>query len=161
MPFANYRANNLDAVREMMVHPHTVIGLGDGGAHVGTICDASFTTTLLTHWARDRDHDRVPLPLLIKRQTRDTALTVGLADRGVLRPGMRADINVIDFDNLGVRAPQIVNDLPAGGARLQQLADGYLYTIVAGEATYVNGSATDALPGRLVRGAQPAPEVTA
>jgi N-acyl-D-aspartate/D-glutamate deacylase len=151
-PFANYAEHNLDACREMILHKDTVMGLGDGGAHVGTICDASFVTTLLTHWGRDRTRgDRIELPLLIKRQTSDTARAVNLHDRGVLSEGMKADINIIDFDNLRVRAPQIVHDLPAGGARLQQTADGYLATIVSGEVTYENGAATDALPGRLIR----------
>jgi N-acyl-D-aspartate/D-glutamate deacylase len=151
-PFANYSENNLDACREMILSDHTVMGLGDGGAHVGTICDASFITTLLTHWGRDRTRgERIDLPTLVKCQTRDTARAVDLTDRGVLAPGMKADINVIDFDHLRVRAPEIVHDLPAGGARLQQLADGYLATIVSGQVTYENGDATDALPGRLLR----------
>jgi N-acyl-D-aspartate/D-glutamate deacylase len=136
----------------MILHKDTVMGLGDGGAHVGTICDASFVTTLITHWGRDRTRgERIDLPFLIKRQTADTARAVDLHDRGVLAPGMKADINVIDLDNLTVREPEIVYDLPAGGARLQQKADGYLATIVSGEVTYENGTATDALPGRLIR----------
>ena len=155
-PFANYADFNLDAAREMMMHKDTIMGLGDGGAHVGTICDASFTTTLLTHWARDRGRDQIPLPLLVKSQTLDTANAVGLRDRGVLAPGKRADLNVIDFDNLRARAPEIVHDLPAGGARLQQRADGYLHTVVRGKVTYSGGEPTSALPGRLVRGAQEA-----
>ena len=151
-PFANYADNNLDCCRDMILSENTVMGLGDGGAHVGTICDASFITTLLTHWGRDRSRgERIDLPTLIKRQTHDTARAVDLNDRGVLAPGMKADINLIDFDNLKVRAPQIVHDLPAGGARLQQKADGYLATIVAGEVTYENGEPTEALPGRLLR----------
>ncbi len=151
-PFANYAENNLDCCREMILHQNTVMGLGDGGAHVGTICDASFITTLLAHWGRDRTRgERIDLPTLIRRQTHDTARAVELTDRGTLEAGMRADVNVIDFDNLRVRAPEIVHDLPAGGARLQQKADGYLATVVAGEVTYRNGEATDALPGRLIR----------
>ncbi|NKB98317.1 MAG: amidohydrolase family protein [Pseudomonadales bacterium] len=151
-PFANYAEDNLDCCREMILDENTVMGLGDGGAHVGTICDASFITTLITHWGRDRTRgDRIDLPTLVKNQTRDTARAVELNDRGTLEPGMRADINVIDFENLSVRAPEIVHDLPAGGARLQQKAEGYLSTIVAGQQTYINGEATDALPGRLVR----------
>ncbi len=152
-PFANYSENNLDCCRDMILSKNTVMGLGDGGAHVGTICDASYTTYLLSHWGKDRTRgELIDVPTLIKAQTRDTALAVGLSDRGLLVPGMRADINLIDFDNLRVRAPRIVNDLPAGGARLEQLADGYLATLVAGEVTYQNGQATDALPGRLIRG---------
>ncbi len=151
-PFANYAENNLDCCREMIMDDNTVMGLGDGGAHVGTICDASFITTLLTHWGRDRTRgEQIDLPTLVKRQTRDTARAVELLDRGTLEVGMRADINVIDFDNLCVRAPEIVHDLPAGGARLQQKADGYLATVVAGQQTYAKGEATDALPGRLIR----------
>ena len=129
------------------------MGLGDGGAHVGTICDASYTTYLLAHWGKDRTRgERIDVPTLIKAQSRDTARAVGLTDRGTLEPGMRADINLIDFDNLRVRAPHMVNDLPAGGGRLEQRADGYLATMVAGEVTYENAEATDALPGRLIRG---------
>lgn len=151
-PFANYAENNLDCCREMILHQNTVMGLGDGGAHVGTICDASFITTLFTHWGRDRSRGaQIDLPTLVKSQTHDTARAVELTDRGTLAPGMRADINVIDFDNLNVRAPEIVHDLPAGGARLQQKADGYLATIVNGQITYQRGEATDALPGRLIR----------
>jgi N-acyl-D-aspartate/D-glutamate deacylase len=151
-PFANYAEDNLDCCRDMILHKDTVMGLGDGGAHVGTICDASFITSLLTHWGRDRTRgEGIDLPTLIKCQARDTARAVDLTDRGTLEVGMRADVNVIDFDNLRVRLPEIVNDLPAGGARLQQRADGYQMTIVNGEPTYIDGQATDALPGRLVR----------
>ena len=158
MPFANYIDGTLDACREMLISEFTVPGLGDGGAHVGTICDASYPTYLLTHWGRDRKRgDMLPLEWLIKRQSADTARAVGLLDRGVLAPGMRADINLIDFANLNTCSPAIVNDLPAGSARLNQNARGYLATIVAGEVTYENGNPTDALPGRLVRGAQSAP----
>jgi len=157
LPFLNYVDGSLDGCHEMLTHPHTVPGLGDGGAHVGTICDGSFPTTLLTLWGRDRDHDRIELPFLVQRHCRDTARTVGLLDRGVLAPGYRADVNVVDFDNLRLRKPEIVHDLPAGGRRLLQRADGWVHTIVAGAETYSDGEATDALPGRLVRGAQPAP----
>ncbi|MDA0790667.1 MAG: amidohydrolase family protein [Proteobacteria bacterium] len=151
-PFANYRDNNLDCCREMILARNTVMGLGDGGAHVGTICDASFITTLLTHWGRDRTRgERIDLATLVKAQTQDTAAAVGLKDRGVLMPGLRADVNVIDFERLGVRAPEMVRDLPADGARLEQKADGYLATIVSGEVTYRHGEATEALPGRLIR----------
>ena len=151
-PFANYAQNNLDCCRDMILHKDTVMGLGDGGAHVGTICDASFITSLITHWGRDRVRgEKIDLPTLIKCQSRDTARAVGLTDRGTLEPGMKADVNIIDFENLSVRLPEIVNDLPAGGARLQQRADGYLMTIVNGEPTYIEGEETDSLPGRLVR----------
>lgn len=151
-PFANYAEDNLDCCRDMILHKDTVMGLGDGGAHVGTICDASFITSLLTHWGRDRTRgEGIDLPTLIKCQARDTARAVDLTDRGTLEVGMQADVNIIDFDNLRVRLPEIVNDLPAGGARLQQRADGYAMTIVKGQPTYIDGQATDALPGRLVR----------
>ena len=151
-PFANYAENNLDCCRDMILHKDTVMGLGDGGAHVGTICDASFITSLLTHWGRDRTRgEGIDLRTLIKCQSSDTARAVDLTDRGTLEAGMRADVNIIDFDNLTVRLPEIVEDLPAGGARLQQRADGYQMTIVKGEPTYIEGQATDALPGRLVR----------
>ncbi|MDG0977201.1 amidohydrolase family protein [Ilumatobacter sp.] len=157
LPFLNYVDGNLDGVHEMLQHPHTVPGLGDGGAHVGTICDGSFPTTLLAYWGRDRKRGTVPLPYLVQQHCRDTARTVGLFDRGVLAPGYRADINVVDYDGLRLHKPEIVPDLPAGGKRLLQRADGWTHTIVAGVETYNNGEATSALPGRLVRGAQPAP----
>lgn len=151
-PFANYAENNLDCCRDMILHKDTVMGLGDGGAHVGTICDASFITSLLTHWGRDRTRgEGIDLPTLIKCQSHDTARAVDLMDRGTLQVGMRGDVNVIDFANLNVRLPEMINDLPAGGARLQQRADGYQMTIVNGEPTYIDGEPTDALPGRLVR----------
>ncbi len=151
-PFANYADDNLDCCRDMLLHENTVPGLGDGGAHVGIISDASFVTTLLTHWGRDRSRgERLPLELLIRRQSHDTARAVGLTDRGVLAEGMKADVNVIDFDNLRVRAPEMVYDLPSGGARLDQRADGYLATLVNGQVTYRNGEATEALPGRLIQ----------
>ena len=157
LPFLNYVDGNLDGVHEMLEHPHTVPGLGDGGAHVGTICDGSFPTTLLAYWGRDRRRGTLPLPYLVQQHCRDTARTVGLFDRGVLAPGYRADINVVDYDGLRLRKPEIVPDLPAGGKRLLQRADGWTHTIVAGIETYNDGEATGALPGRLVRGAQPAP----
>jgi N-acyl-D-aspartate/D-glutamate deacylase len=151
-PFANYADGNLDCCRDMLLADNTVPGLGDGGAHVGIISDASFVTTLLAHWGRDRSRgERIPLETLVKRQSHDTARAVGLEDRGLLAEGMKADINLIDFDNLRVRVPEMVTDLPSGGARLEQRADGYLATIVSGEITYRNGEATDALPGRLIR----------
>jgi N-acyl-D-aspartate/D-glutamate deacylase len=157
LPTLNFAGGTLDSVGEMLAHPYTVPGLGDGGAHVGTICDGSFPTTLLTLWGRDREQGQLDLPFLVQRQCRDTARTVGLRDRGVLAPGYRADINVIDFDRLRARRPEVRYDLPAGGRRLLQRADGYLHTIVAGLEVYTDGEPTGALPGRLVRGAQPAP----
>ena len=157
IPFLNYVDGNLDAVGEMLAHPNTVIGLADGGAHLGTICDASFPTTLLTLWTRDRDRGRLDLPFAIQRQTRSTARTVGLLDRGVLAPGYRADVNVIDFEHLTARRPVMQHDLPAGGKRLVQPAVGYVATLVAGEVTYENGEARGPLPGQLIRGPQRAP----
>jgi N-acyl-D-aspartate/D-glutamate deacylase len=157
VPLLNYVDGNLDAVGEMMAHEHTVPGLSDGGAHVGTICDGSFPTTWLRMWGRDRERGKLPLPFLVQRHTSGTARTVGLFDRGVLAPGYRADLNLIDFENLRERRPEMHFDLPAGGKRLLQRADGYVATVVRGEVTYENGQATDALPGRLIRGATPAP----
>ncbi len=155
LPFLNYADGNLDATREMLAHPDTVPGLSDGGAHVGTICDGSFPTFLLTHWGRDRTRGKLfELEWLVNQHTRETARTVGLGDRGVLAPGMRADINVIDFDRLAVARPEMHHDLPAGGRRVLQRATGYRHTIVAGMETYADGEATGALPGRLVRGAR-------
>ena len=151
-PFANYAEQNLDCCRDMILHENTVMGLGDGGAHVGTICDASFITSLLTHWGRDRVRgEQIDLPTLVKSQTRDTALAVDLSDRGTIQFGKRADLNVIDFDNLNVSIPEIVHDLPAGGARLQQKSEGYLATICHGSVTYRFGHETEHLPGRLIR----------
>ncbi len=157
-PLLNYADGNLDVVRDMLRHEHTVVGLADGGAHVGTICDASFPTTLLTHWVRDRTRGaKLSLAHVVAKQTSQTAAVVGLGDRGRLAPGMRADVNVIDLDALTLHPPTMKFDLPAGGKRLLQRADGYLHTIVAGQETYTNGEHTGALPGRLVRGARPAP----
>jgi N-acyl-D-aspartate/D-glutamate deacylase len=153
----NYAGGNLDAVHEMLAHPCALPGLSDGGAHVGTICDASFPTTLLAHWARDRDGGRFPVEYIVARQARDTARAVGLGDRGVLAPGYRADVNVIDMGRLRLRRPQMHFDLPGGAPRLLQRAEGYLHTFVRGQETYAGGQPTDALPGRLIRGAQPAP----
>lgn len=160
LPFLNWEDGNLDATGEMLAHPHTVVGLADGGAHLGTICDASFPTTLLTHWGRDRARGRMDLPFLIERQTRATARTVGLLDRGVVAPGYRADLNVIDADRLTNRPPMMAHDLPAGGRRLVQQAEGYLATVVAGELTYENGTEAGPLPGRLIRGPKPSPRGT-
>ena len=142
VPFSNFGQGNLDGTHELLSHPYTVPALSDGGAHVGTICDGSFPTTLLQHWGRDRDGARLDLEFLIQRQARDTARLVGLHDRGVLAPGYRADLNVIDFDRLRVHQPELLYDLPAGGRRVVQRADGYRHTIVAGVETYTEGEAT-------------------
>ena len=135
----------------------TVPGLSDGGAHCGVICDASYPTYMLTHWARDRERgDRIPLEYLVQRQSRDTARQVGLDDRGTLEPGMLGDVNVIDFDALTLRAPEMVFDLPAGGRRLIQRAEGYVATVKSGVITYRKGEATGQKPGVLIRGPQAA-----
>ena len=152
-PLANFSDGNLDVVREMNLAEGTVPGLSDGGAHCGVICDASFPTYMLTHWARDRD-DGLPVELVVQRQSRDTARQVGLEDRGTLEPGMLADVNVIDFDNLTLRAPEMVYDLPASGRRLIQKAEGYRATIKSGEVIYRDGEATGLMPGQLIRGPQ-------
>lgn len=157
MPFANYAYGSLDATREMLDHPCSILGLGDGGAHVGAICDASFPTYLLAHWGRDRPAGRFELPRLVKMLTSETAAAVGLMDRGIIAIGMKADLNVIDFSALEVETPYIAFDLPAGGKRLLQRSRGYVATIVSGVPIYLNGESTGKLPGRLVRGAKPAP----
>ena len=158
-PLMNYTGGSLDDVYKMMTHKHTAFGLGDGGAHVGILCDASFPTTILTHWGRDRTRGpKLPLEWLINRQTQANAELVGLLDRGVLAPGMKADINVIDFDRLKLRAPEIVYDLPAGGKRLIQKAEGYTATIISGTLAFKNGEPTGALVGKLLRGARPRPQ---
>ena len=157
-PFLNYANSSLDPSYEMMRHPNTILGLGDGGAHVGMICDGSFTTSMLAFWTRDRTRgERLPLEWVVKSHTKDNAEAIGLLDRGVLKPGYKADINVIDYDNLRLHAPEVAYDLPNGGRRLIQRADGYTATLVSGNVTYRNGEATAALPGRLIRGAQGAP----
>ena len=157
VPFNNWTDGNLDVVREMLTHPHTVPGLGDAGAHCGLISDGNFPTFLLTHWGRDRPTDRLPLEWLIKRQTKDTAALVGLHDRGLLAPGYKADVNVIDFDSLALTPPALAFDLPANGRRLVQRASGYSQTIVSGEIVLRDGEHTGRLPGGLIRGSQPQP----
>jgi N-acyl-D-amino-acid deacylase len=155
LPFFNYAEGNHNAIREMLLHPGGVSGLSDGGAHCGLICDASIPTFALTHWARDRVRgETLPLEYLVKKQTSDTAALYGLGDRGLLAPGKKADVNVIDFDALTLRMPRVARDLPAGGARLLQEADGYVATMVSGEITRRHGVDTGARPGRLVRGAR-------
>jgi N-acyl-D-amino-acid deacylase len=152
LPFANYAHENLDAVLEMMRDPNTVVGLGDGGAHYGIICDASYPTTLLAHWTRDRAGERLPLTSAVKALTADTANLVGLSDRGRIAAGMKADLNLIDYAGLRLHAPRVIDDLPGGGRRLVQDADGYRMTLVSGCIVQTNGEATGARPGRLVRG---------
>ncbi|MFN8017828.1 MAG: amidohydrolase family protein [Acidimicrobiales bacterium] len=157
LPILNYSEGTSDPTREMLLHPAAVLGLADGGAHVGTICDASMPTWMLTHWVRDRAGERLPLELVVQRQTSGTAALYGLGDRGCLAPGMVADVNVIDLDRLRLHVPEVHADLPAGGRRILQRADGYVATIKTGALTYLDGTATGELPGRLLRGARPAP----
>ena len=155
VPFFNYSFGNHDAIREMLLHPAGVSGLGDGGAHCFLICDASVPTFMLTHWARDRRRGPgLPLEYVVRKQTYDTAQLYGLGDRGRLAEGWKADVNVIDFDRLSLGMPYMAHDLPAGGARLLQGADGYVATIVSGQVTRRHGKDTGARPGRLVRGAR-------
>ena len=161
-PVSNYSEGSLDAVGEMLRHPNTLVSLGDGGAHVGMLCDASAFTYMLSHWVRDRTQGaRVPLPWAVRRMTRDNALALGLHDRGLLRPGFKADLNVIDLDRLALHCPEPVYDLPGGGRRLIQRAEGYAATLVGGLPVYRDGEATGALPGRLLRGPQAGPPATA
>jgi N-acyl-D-aspartate/D-glutamate deacylase len=152
-PAANYVDCDYEAAAAMLRHPHTVIGLGDGGAHCGSICDGSFPTYLLTHWCRDRSRGvKLPLEFAVNRYTRAPAELIGLHDRGLVAPGMKADLNVIDHANLYLSPPSIVNDLPGGGRRLMQTAKGYAATIVSGEVVIENDRAVGALPGKLLRG---------
>ena len=158
-PLFNYAYGNMEPVLEMLEHPRTVLGLSDGGAHCGVICDVSMPTYMLTHWVRDRARGRrLPLESVVKMQTLETAQTYGLLDRGLLKPGYKGDVNVIDFDNLTIHAPEIAYDLPAGGRRLIQKATGYAATLCNGEVIFENGEATEAMPGQLIRGTQDAPE---
>lgn len=150
-----YTDGNLEAMREMIEHPDTAFGLGDGGAHVGAICDASMTTYLITHWTRDRTRGpKLSIEFAVKKMTKDTADLYSLNDRGQLKVGYKADMNVIDYDRLRLDLPYIVNDLPGGAKRLIQKAEGYTATIVSGEVTFRNGEETGARPGVVIRGAQ-------
>lgn len=152
-PMFNYSDGNHDAIREMLTHPAGVLGLSDGGAHCSMICDASYPTFLLTHWARDRHRgEKLPLEYVIRKQSHDTAQLYGMSDRGVISVGKKADVNVIDLDALTLHAPRMAYDLPAGGKRLVQGASGYDATIVSGTVTRRHGVDTGARPGRLVRG---------
>ncbi len=148
VPFLNYAEGNLDAVREMLQDPHAVPGLSDGGAHCGIICDASFPTYLLTHWTRDRTRgDKLTIPFVVAAQSRRTAESIGLMDRGVLARGYKADINVIDYDRLHLHPPKVHYDLPMSGRRLLQQIDGYDATIVSGVVTQRHGKAHRRAPG--------------
>ncbi len=152
-PIINYAEGNLEAVKTMMQDPYTIMGLGDGGAHVSIICDASAPTTMLSHWTRDRTRgERLPLEWVIKRLSADNAAALGLSDRGTLAVGKKADLNVIDHSRIRAHAPEVRYDLPAGGRRLVQTTEGYDATIVSGTIVQRDGTATGALPGRLVRG---------
>ena len=158
LPILDYSDCNLDAVREMLVHPATVLGLGDGGAHCGVLCDASLPTFMLTHWARDRSRgEQLPLETVVHLQTRRTAELYGFGDRGLLAPGYLADVNVIDHAALRLEAPEMVYDLPASGKRLVQRARGYVATVKAGTVVREHDEATGERPGRLLRGPQPQP----
>jgi N-acyl-D-amino-acid deacylase len=153
LPLLNYAGNNYDHLHDMMSDPVSIQGLGDGGAHCGIICDASMTTYLISHWVRDRTRGpRLPLEMAVHRLTGDPAAFYGLGDRGVLAPGRRADVNLIDLDRLGLHYPERVEDLPAGAGRLIQRSDGYVETLVRGETIVADGELTDARPGGLVRG---------
>ncbi|NDH63759.1 MAG: D-aminoacylase [Alphaproteobacteria bacterium] len=155
LPVTNFAGGNLDVVRDMIDAPNSLIGLGDGGAHVGVMCDATSTSYLLTHWTRDRGRGALfPVSWAIKRLAADNAAAIGLGDRGLLKVGLKADINILDYDRLRLRRPEIVYDLPAGGKRLVQRTDGFDATIVSGAVVYRHGEATGRLPGRLVRGAR-------
>ncbi len=152
IPLMNYARGDLDDVREMITHPYAMFGLSDAGAHCNSICDGSFPTTAITHWTRDRSRgERLPLEAIVHHQTQRTARHVGWTDRGVVAPGYLADLNVIDYDRLSLRPPQLVADLPAGGTRLLQTADGYVATIKRGTVIAEEGTLTGARPGRLQR----------
>ena len=158
VPLLGYSDGSSEPVLEMINDPRSVLSLADGGAHLGIVCDASMPTYLLTHWTRDRTRGaRVPIEMIVRKQCRETAELYGLFDRGVLAPGMLGDVNVIDYDALELDNPIVRDDLPGGGRRLLQGAQGYVATIKRGVVTYRNGESTGEFPGRLVRGAQPAP----
>ena len=154
---ANFENNSLDTVGELMRRDDVVLGLGDGGAHYGMICDASFPTFLLAHWTRDRAKGRLTVAEAVRELTSVPARVAGLSDRGRVAVGYKADLNVIDHAALKLHKPVITHDLPAGGRRLDQTADGYIATIVSGEIIAENGTPTAARPGKLIRGRQPAP----
>jgi N-acyl-D-aspartate/D-glutamate deacylase len=159
LPLFNYAAGDFSAIQEMIEHPATVLGLGDGGAHCGVLCDASLPTFMLSHWARDRARGpRLPVEQAVHLQTRRTAELYGLDDRGLLAPGYLADVNVIDFEKLTLSAPRLTFDLPAGGKRLVQAASGYVATVKSGVVVRDHDQSTGARTGRLLRGPQPAPD---
>jgi N-acyl-D-amino-acid deacylase len=152
-PVLNYAGCTAEPIREMILHPRSVLGLGDGGAHCGIVCDASMTTFMLTHWVRDRQRGpRIALETAVRALTHDPATLYGLHDRGVLRPGLKADLNLIDLGRLRLRLPEMAFDLPAGARRLLQRAEGYVATLVSGQVIVREGTPTGAMPGCLVRG---------
>ncbi len=158
-PCFGYSAGDLSRQVALLEDESTVLSLADTGAHCGVLCDASVPTQMLSYYVRDRRRGhRLPLEQAVKMQTRDTARCVGLLDRGTLEVGMKADINLIDFDALQLERPEIIFDLPAGGRRMFQGARGYRATLVSGEVIMENGHYTGAVPGKLIRGLQPAPE---
>jgi N-acyl-D-aspartate/D-glutamate deacylase len=151
-PFFNYSYGDLSFTEAVTRHPHTRMGLSDGGAHCGAICDGGMPTFMLTHWTRDRTRGpKLPLEYVVHRQTSQTAAQYGIADRGVIAPGMRADLNLIDYAGLGFDPPRMAYDLPAGGRRLVQKARGYVGTWVAGTQTVDHDEFTGAMPGRVLR----------
>jgi N-acyl-D-amino-acid deacylase len=155
-PFNYTRAYSLDPLLDLLVDPINIVSLGDGGAHCAESCDASAPTFFISHWVRDRGRNgRIALEVAVKRQTRETALLYGLEDRGALTPGLKADINLIDFERLNSHAPEIVYDFPAGGKRFVQRAEGYKYTVVSGEVTFQDGEPTGAMPGKVLRSGPP------
>jgi N-acyl-D-aspartate/D-glutamate deacylase len=153
---ANYGSGSLDPIHALITDPNSVLGLGDGGAHYGMICDSSYPTFVLQHWTRERQGARLSIEAAIKALTSDPAETVGLRDRGVLSVGRKADVNVIDYDAVALEKPHVLYDLPAGGRRITQGARGYEALVVAGQVVSRGGEPTGALPGRLVRGPQAA-----
>ncbi|MEL6185091.1 MAG: amidohydrolase family protein, partial [Myxococcota bacterium] len=151
----SYVDRDFSVLHEMLSHPRSTASLSDGGAHVGSICDASVTSYMMSYWARDRQRGpQLPLEEVIRKQTSETAALYGLRDRGVVAPGKKADLNVVDFDGLRLHRPVATRDLPAGGRRLMQRAEGYRATVVSGQVIAEHGELTGARPGQLVRGAQ-------
>ena len=158
LPLLGYVNGSLDDIGEMLRHPGTVLGLGDGGAHCGVLCDASLPTFMLTHWARDRSRgDTLPVEQVVAHQTRRTAMLYGFADRGLVGPGFLADLNVVDLDGLGLEPPEMAYDLPAGGKRLIQRAHGYVATVKSGAVVREHDTPTGERPGGVLRGAQAGP----
>ena len=158
LPLFNFAGGDFDVIAQMIDSPNILFGLSDAGAHCGAICDASMPTSAITLWSRDRrDGDRVPIERIVHHQSRRTAEHLGWFDRGLVAPGQLADLNLIDLETLSCHPPTIVNDLPAGGRRLMQTAEGYRYTIKSGAVTVQDGVLTGELPGGLVRGRRQAP----